>query len=168
MKIDENGNFIEDTTNWIYVGADINKLDWSKIGKTKNELATRSTSSQNHTRLLHYSTGNESEWFICKPDEMKNAVMYLVQENFGSSVYYDNSSFHMEPVYYSCGYELEQYFRGVAPLPNQVAPQVSRNFVTQNSMVNDSFEGDEENSGFDANHPDFINDYKIQSLYLKR
>lgn len=33
--------------NWIYIGADINRKTWSKIGKTTVGLETRHTSSQN-------------------------------------------------------------------------------------------------------------------------
>ncbi|EJC6766207.1 hypothetical protein MX824_004884 [Vibrio parahaemolyticus] len=32
--------------DWIYIGADINNMNWSKVGKTTNGLHTRHTSSQ--------------------------------------------------------------------------------------------------------------------------
>ncbi|WP_000063992.1 hypothetical protein [Vibrio mimicus] len=34
------------SNDWIYVGADINRPNWSKVGKTKKGLNTRHTSSQ--------------------------------------------------------------------------------------------------------------------------
>jgi len=40
-------------TKWIYVGADITKKCWSKIGKTKNGLSTRSSASQNPDYLIY-------------------------------------------------------------------------------------------------------------------
>ena len=80
--------------NWIYIGADRSKKEWSKIGETTKGLNTRHTSSQNpdyyiHTafniirddihkieselldytesdvdRLTHFSTGSKSECFV--------------------------------------------------------------------------------------------------------
>lgn len=37
----------EPSSNWIYVGGDINRLDWSKVGMTTNGLETRHRSSHN-------------------------------------------------------------------------------------------------------------------------
>lgn len=39
--------------NWIYIGDDQSKTDWSKVGKTTKGLNTRHTSSQNPDYSIH-------------------------------------------------------------------------------------------------------------------
>ncbi len=41
------------SNDWIYIGADRNNYDWSKIGKTTVGLDTRHTSSQNPGYFIH-------------------------------------------------------------------------------------------------------------------
>ncbi|WP_345870879.1 hypothetical protein [Shewanella algae] len=108
--------------NWIYVGADVNNHEWSKIGKTTIGLHTRHTSSQNPDyfiytayniiygdvhkieeellnhiesldntlRINHISTGSKSECFRVNPVKMIYLVESFIENNYKSSVYYDN------------------------------------------------------------------------------
>lgn len=41
------------SNNWIYVGADINKYKWSKVGKTTRGLESRHTSSQSPDYFIY-------------------------------------------------------------------------------------------------------------------
>lgn len=206
MKIDENGRFVkvDSGLNWIYIGADVNNKNWSKVGKTTKKLSTRSTGTQNPGYVLfcgfqikrdfsvhdieeylkeelakyyetvdHYSTGELSEFFVCNPLEMRDAVMGMILNRFPSSVEYDDEiNIHMPngcevPVYYSCDIELENYFRGWSKAPPSSASANSRNFITRSNAQPEFQDGSSDDCvEFDANHPDFINDYKIQSIYL--
>lgn len=194
MKIDKDGCFVDDGKSWIYVGADINDKNWSKVGKTKNKLSTRSTSSQNPRYVIyfafqikhgsiheieehllseleteyegidHFSTGEKSECFVCNPDDMKNYLMWFIENYYPSSVYYANGT-HGGPIHYRCDRELERYFTEPNRKLPKTASKASRNFSAGNNEYDDFNEDDEE---FDSNHPDFINDYKIQWTYLKK
>jgi len=93
--------------------------------------------------------------------------MDLIVNHFGSSVYYDSTSVDDYPVHYSCDAELERYFNGQCENPPRSASTKSRSFVTGNNL-HPEFHDSADDVEFDANHPDFINDYKIQSVYLKR
>ena len=67
----------EPSSNWIYVGGDVNRLDWSKVGMTTNGLETRHRSSQNPGYFI-YAAFN-----IIRGDVRvieKALLKYLVQE----------------------------------------------------------------------------------------
>lgn len=192
MKIYNDGRFVDEGLNWIYIGADINNKNWSKVGKTKNRLSTRSTSSQNpgyfifcafqikhgsihemeskligdlekvYQRISHFSTGEPSEWFVCNPVDMKYAVISFIENKFGSAVYYANDT-HGGPVNYSSDPSIERYFSDPSMQKPQLAPKLSRHFFAGNNEPVDFFNGDE--AEFDSNHPDYINDYKTQWIY---
>lgn len=52
---DDNDDLDEmfDNGNWIYIGCDVEKFEWSKVGKTTNELHTRHRSSQNPSYCIY-------------------------------------------------------------------------------------------------------------------
>ena len=53
MSIYDNPISSYDNSNWIYIGGDINKLNWSKVGKTTNGLDTRHRSPQNPDYFIY-------------------------------------------------------------------------------------------------------------------
>lgn len=108
------------SNDWIYIGADIYRNEWSKIGKTTRGLNTRHTSSQNpgyflytaynivrgdvheietkllnhlesispNKRLVHFSTGSQSECFFVNPNEMTHIAEAFIEDQYSSCVFY--------------------------------------------------------------------------------
>ncbi|EGC7113130.1 GIY-YIG nuclease family protein [Salmonella enterica] len=60
----------EKSNNWIYIGADIHNLNFSKVGMTTNGLNTRHTSTQNPGYFIYTAFNIVNHW-SCKCDVVK-------------------------------------------------------------------------------------------------
>jgi len=131
------------SNHWIYVGGDIENINWSKIGMTENGLDTRHRSSQNPSyfiyaafnivrgnvkkieadlldyleddcvlkRIDHISTGSASECFRLNPDDMSNIVEGFIEDEYGSSVNYENHT-HGGMSRFQCDDNLRRMIQG--------------------------------------------------------
>lgn len=90
--------------NWIYVGADVNNHQWSKIGKTTVGLHTRHTSSQNPGYFIYTAyniiRGNvhEIEEKLLSHIERLDDVIRINHISTGSK----SECFHVNPFIMSC------------------------------------------------------------------